>query len=652
MSGEICFQCRRPLVIFDGDLEAMCKGCHGRPSSCPCEPPAVSQGRAGGRPTPDVIAELAARYGDPVKVTAVLIEEYGLSAKIAQATARTACPPQPDDADDQQAEPPEPLPEIPRFPVKALVGPLRAFVDWGIRDGLHPECTAAAGLAALVTLTGPARLKIGATLVKPILWIPLVGIASAGKSPAYVHAFTEIREAYADQRKKHEEELRCWSDQVEAEGKKAAGPRPVCPEPYELDDTTTEAVARWLNARGDDTSGSVVDDELAAFLEGLNQYKGGQGADVSKWLKMWTGAPLHIQRVGAGGMVNGINLYVPEPVVSVTGPLVTSNLHLLGKPGSGFRPRWLPFYAPPLSPEWKRAGDHPAAWTGCIGRLINNRTPREWALDGDALTEWEHARERWRTQQSDPEPDDVIEALRKADQQALRIALVIAESLNPGNGGPVPVEAVKCAVAIMDYCIEVWRALPGNSTMITSRREEVMDSAYRRLLAWLETRPASAAGLPEGTDPRPGATRRDLTQWIHESPEKIDDLIATYRRRWPSCVIVVKPKRGPSSTWLYAPPRADVFESRKLLRQQFPDAGEDIHPKGETAAQATGGRSPETVASTVADPTQQFPATVSEGPGEGLRTVACPSCGTTDRTVVEPGETAYCKHCDSEYTAA
>src|ERR1019366_3910815 len=65
------------------------------------------------------------------------------------------------DGGDEEAELPDPLPDFPRFPVESLIGPLRAFVDWGTKDGLHPECTAAAGLAALVTLTGPATLKLG-----------------------------------------------------------------------------------------------------------------------------------------------------------------------------------------------------------------------------------------------------------------------------------------------------------------------------------------------------------------------------------------------------------------------------------------------------------------------------------------------------------
>lgn len=551
----------------------------------------------------------------------------------------------------QGAEQPDPLPEIPRFPVNALYGPLRDFVDWGIRDGLHPECVAAAAIAALATVTGPARLKVGTKLVKPILWTAVIGIASAGKSPAYEHAFAGIREAYACQREKYDAEVTVWEGTAETEGKKAAGPRPVRPEPFELDDATTEAVARWLNARGADTSGSVVDDELAAFLEGLNQYKGGQGADLSKWLKMWTGAPLHIQRVGAGGATNAISLYIPEPVVSVTGPLVPANLNLLGKPNSGFRPRWLPFYAPPVPPKWNHAGDYPENWKRSIKTLTENRTTREWTLAGDGRTEWERARQRWNAQQSDPEPDDVIEALRKADAQALRLALVIAESNDPGKDGQVPVAAVKSAIAIMDYCIRVWRALPGNSTMIASRREEVMDTAYRRLLAWLETRPLETRGLPEGSEKRHGASRRDVMLWLHESPEKIDDLIAEHKRRWPGCVVTVKPPRGPVGVWIYAPPRGDVQASPELSRQQFADAS--VHPstEHETAGRSRPADTPETVARIVASDTQQFSATVSGAPAGGLRTFACSSCGTAWRTVVEPGETAYCKECDTEYTA-
>jgi hypothetical protein len=519
--------------------------------------------------------------------------------------------PSPDHDEPQLPEPPEPLPEIPRFPVDQLVGPLRTFVDWGIRDGLHPECAVAAGLAALVALTGPARLVLGAKSVKPILWTVLVGVASAGKSPAYEHAFAPLRDEYAKLREQYEADEASWRDEVEAVGKKQAGPPPERPEPYELDDATTEAVARWLTARGSDTSGSVVDDELAAFLEGLNQYKGGQGSDVSKWLKMWTGAPLHIQRVGAGGSRNQVSLYIPEPVVSVTGPLVPANLHLLGKPGSGFRPRWLPFYAPPVAPAWNHAGDYPGEWTKCIKALMEKREARQWRIAGRARTEWEKARQRWHAQQYEPEPDDVIEALRKADAQALRIALVIGESIDPGEGSDIPAEAVMCAISIVDYCISVWRALPGNSTMTTSRREDVMDTAHRRLLAWLETRPKGTEGLPDGAEPRSRASRREIQQWLHEPPNKINELIQEHRQRWPGCVVGTEPPGGGlMKIWVYSPPRGRMFSYSPNGVAATPSRARE-NPRGDhkAAGKADDARQKNGVASGVAPDAQHRSAT-------------------------------------------
>lgn len=519
-------------------------------------------------------------------------------------------PPQ-DREDTQPVEPPEPLAEIPRFPSDRVCGPFRSFIDWGIKDGLHPECLAAAGLSALVTLTGPARLRIGsAKTVKPILWVALIGVASAGKSPAYEHAFAPIRQEFAKQREQYEAELASWREEVEVRGRKEAGFPPSRPEPFELDDATTEAVARWLTARGEDTSGAVIDDELAAFLEGLNQYKGGQGSDLSKWLKLWTGAPLHIQRVGKGGSHNEISLYVPEPVVSVSGPLVPDNIHLLGKPGSGFRPRWLPFYAPAKEPSWNDAGDYPEDWAACIEKLAVNRASREWMLRGRARTIWEKARQRWHDQQYQPEPDDVIEALRKADAQCLRIALVIAESIAPGAGGDIPTEAVKSAVAIVDYCAAVWRALPGNSTMTASRREDVMDTAHRRLLAWLETRPKGNDGLPEGTMPRPRASRRELQRWLHEPPAKIDELITEHMKRWPGCVVGVKPERGPATVWLYAPPRVFTHSGQTVAATVSTDTR--TSPQGDgTPGQATNEKLSRSATVSGRD---SFPATVSEIP--------------------------------------
>ena len=131
--------------------------------------------------------------------------------------------------DQAEPDPPEPLPEIPKFPVASLAGPRRVFVDSGTKDGLHPECTAVAGLAALVTLTGPARLRLSdAKKFKAILWTALVGVASSGKSPAYEHAFSLIRAAYLEQRRRlRTKEAELAGIRVEARARRKPGRGPV-----------------------------------------------------------------------------------------------------------------------------------------------------------------------------------------------------------------------------------------------------------------------------------------------------------------------------------------------------------------------------------------------------------------------------------------
>lgn len=521
MNDDRC-RCGRPLITRPRDLEPTCGECQNKPDSCECIP--LAPGRHA-RPGP---------------------------------------------AAPKQQPQPEPviLPEIPRYPTRSLVGPLRHFVDWAERDGLHAEAAAAAGLAALVTLTGPARLKVSSVkTIRAILWIVLVGIASSGKSPAFEHAFVRIRARYAEQRAAYDVALQGWQETGQ-------GDEPVLPEPLELDDATIEAVARWLRVRkesGGEPSGAVIDDELASTLEGLNQYRGGQGADRSKWLKLWTGADLHIKRVGKGGTRNEVNLYVHEPTVSLAGPLTPDNLHLLGKQGSGFRPRFLPHLAPSRQPAWNHAGEHPKEWVQCIDTLYACREERTWDLEGDARTEWERARKRWDEQQGDPEPDDVLEALRKADAQACRIALVIAESQQPGRGGVIPAEAMRCAIAHMDYVIACWRALPGGNTMAASRADDVMDAMSARFLAWLESRPKGNEGLAEGAPPRPRATRREVQQWSHLKAAKVTALIMEHDERYPGCVVTAGAREGKghrgaaggvATQYVYAPER-----TASMLRQ-------------------------------------------------------------------------------------
>lgn len=529
--------------------------------------------------------------------------------------------------------PADPLPAIPRFPVHLLTGPLASFADWCIRDGLHPEGAVGAGLAALTALTGPASLRIGAKNIRAILWIVLVGAASSGKSPVFEHALALITRDFESRYDQYTVELAEWQDKHHAGGAAAAGAKPAEPEPVVWDDPTIQSVARWLNSRartpGGDSSGAVIDDELVSILAALDPERGGSAADRGKWLKLWTGVPLILKRVGSGGEANQVSIVTPKPVCSLAGNLVPGDLPLLGKQGSGFRPRWLPFYLPARKPQWLHAGAYPDDWEKCIAALLSYRQPRDWYLKNAARDMWDDARSRWNRQQDNAEPDDVIEALRKADMQCLRIALVIAESLSPAAGGDIPEKAMQCAVAIVDYTIAAWRALPGSSVMIMSRAEDVMDTVYHRMLTWLESRPKGNEGLPPGSAPRPRATRSELQRWIHEKPEKINALIMEHEARFPGCKIIMEQPGGHGlpTVYLYFPERAPGEVLPQHLPPEALKGSVGDESAGHAAESSAGGGIARGVAMPFATPHRNTSSARGPAPGETARTGPCRRCG-------------------------
>ena len=87
---------------------------------------------------------------------------------------------------------------------------------------------------------------------------------------------------------------------------------PVC-ERYVTTDTTIEALAAMLAGQFD---GLLVSrDELAGWLGGMAEYKGGKGSDLGHWLACWSGVPLTVDRkTGAVKM-----LHVPRAAVSIVG---------------------------------------------------------------------------------------------------------------------------------------------------------------------------------------------------------------------------------------------------------------------------------------------------------------------------------------------
>jgi hypothetical protein len=169
-------------------------------------------------------------------------------------------------------------------------------------------------------------------------------------------------------------------------------------------------------------------------------------------------------------------------------------------------------------------------------------------LHGDALRLWRGAGDRWKDAARGKAVNASLHgALVKADIQCARIALVLAESASPLAGGRIPADAVSGAIAIIDYVMGCWRALPSRESFIVTRRDAVLKPKVPQLLGWLEQHGGKA-------------TKRQLQQagvCGITSAREAEMLLAEYQIAYPGTVRSERTgKRGPETVFVYAPERA------------------------------------------------------------------------------------------------
>jgi hypothetical protein len=493
------------------------------------------------------------------------------------------------------------LPGIPEYPVDALTGPLREIVDAGLAAGLPAALVGGAALGALATVCGQADLAIYETwTVRPCLWVAMIAPPGGGKTPAITLARRMLRDLDAKMHASYTDDLQMWL----ATPAKDRGEPPADPTRL-INDITIEMVARWL-AAGDGTGG-VDADELTEWLRSLSKYRQGGGTDAARWLGLWSTQPWRYQRVGAH-----IDLLVRRPVITVCGGIQPQFLPLLGREGDGMRPRWLPHMSltTDLDP---RAGRPAPGWDAAITKLYENRNSRTWTLSERSLDLWRKAQRRWKSAQRGLESPSVTAALAKADEQAARIALIAAESLDPAAGGEVPAKAVTAAIAIIDYTLAVWRALPGGEILALSRRDAELGDAVDKLAEWLERHGGGAS------------TRNILLAHVAgiRTAAKLAEVLSEYEATYPGSVRQETPeerqgKRGPVGTIVTAPRRDDgksptppSHVSRQTVDGNNSPNVHTTRATGNIAGQGIGNRPGETVDSGDSFSANSYVATVS-----------------------------------------
>ena len=248
------------------------------------------------------------------------------------------------------------LPQAPPFPVDALPQSCRRFVrEAATSIGCAPDLVAVPLLGLLSSAIGNSRqvhLKRGWE-ESAALFMVVVAEPGDKKTPAQKAALAplwqvqkRLKKEYQEEYEVYEEELRHWEAKRKVAAKEG---EPAPPKPKEpvlksvvVDDVTVERLADILdeNPRGV----TSAQDELSGWVLSMNQYKaGGKGADRQFWLKVWSNAPVKVDRKS-----RKVPTIIPEPWVSVVGsiqPEILPELHI-GR-NDGMLDRFLYSYTEP-----------------------------------------------------------------------------------------------------------------------------------------------------------------------------------------------------------------------------------------------------------------------------------------------------------------
>ena len=458
------------------------------------------------------------------------------------------------------------LGKIPDYPIDALPAPARELVRRGAGNGLPAALVGGASTAALAAAIGSeATIEVVAGWQeRATLWVALIAPRGAGKSPSQGLAFNPIR---------------LWD--VDATGKDEDASRVL------LGDTTVEALARDL----DEAEGSATLDldELAVMLRGMGEYKGGPSGDRGRFLSLWTGDPWSYRRVGSGGKSkNAIRLHIDRPTLSICGGLQPSLHELLGGEEDGMRPRWLPHLA--AMPEHDgRLGDAevPEAWRRLLKRLLSaRRRTRLWKITGEARRVFEAYRRAWKARARGHESATLSAALVKADIHLARVILILAEADHCGVGGDVAVDVVHRAARIVEYTLDCWRALPEQGSLALSRRDEQLDRAVTRLVAWLEEH-GRRASKREIQRARVAGVR---------TAEELNALLARYEAIYPGTVTETRPEQGGRPIVVVTAPSRHAYTAMSPLGAIEVSGAENPHEHWESGAVATGDIAPGDIA--------------------------------------------------------
>jgi acyl-CoA-binding protein len=410
----------------------------------------------------------------------------------------------------QEKQPENPIPPWRPFPVDALPALVSTYVErCAAAIGCDPAFVAVPILPTLgAALGNTRRVRLRNSWYEPpVIWAGLVADSGAQKSPAIDAATKHIGELQAqafheyrlrmEQFEREQETYKIACDEWKRAGrKKGEAPpekpdRPVCTR-YVCSDVTVEALAEILVQTGRGTL--VTRDELSGWLLGMNQYKGGRGADEAHWLAMHGARDLLIDRKTGNGPI-----FAARAAVSICGAITPDVLRrALGREHfeNGLAPRLLLAMPPRRKKRWtendidNKTDRHMA---DIISRLYSlesqtadngQQQPVTVPMSGEAKSRWVD----WYNLHGERQRDavgDVAAVLSKLEATCARLALIFQMArAAAGDASYVEIDrqSVESAITVTDWFVveipRVYQVLRAGSD----------GDEQRRLVEWIEGR--------------------------------------------------------------------------------------------------------------------------------------------------------------------
>ena len=284
-----------------------------------------------------------------------------------------------------------------RFPVKALPEPVSTYVaEAAAAIGCDVTYIALPVLAVMASVIGTTRrIHLKRTWAEfPIVWAIIVGVSGTIKSPALELVLAYLRRLQAKAMQEHAEMMATYERDMldykvvlkewERTGRKSEKEPPTKPElpicrRLLCSDVTVEGLAPIL---ANTPRGLLLNrDELAAWLNSFDGYKGTRGSDVAHWLELHRAGPLLIDRKTGDPK----NIYVPRAALSIVGSIQPKTLtRALGQEHfeNGLAARMLMAMPPKVRKRWTEA-DLPRLIEAAFERVIDRLLTLNHNVDQD-----------------------------------------------------------------------------------------------------------------------------------------------------------------------------------------------------------------------------------------------------------------------------